>query len=245
MKHIYAVSTGEELAAYQGFAARIGDRLEGYLEFLRDRCRVSQLPRAIVWAGRETATQLLSDIPVPAYTNEYRVVICPELGVWRDIYLRQLDGLEGCEAPEAYYREGLSENHVLQILGHELAHHSDDFPEEWDGARGGVWFEEGMAEYISRSYFLTRQEYGEALEQNRALVKLLESRYGSGSLENFGGGTYREGYAGIFFAYWRSFLAVHRLVQEAGGDFRRVFDSYRRWLETGEEKTLASWFGLE
>ncbi len=245
MEYIYAVAHEGELAEYRRFTARTEGRLAGYLEFLKARYRVSELPRAIVWASRETATRLFSDLPVPAYTNEYRVVFCPVLAAWQDIYLRQLDGMEGCGALERYYRERLSENHVLQILGHELAHHSDHFPDEWDGERGGVWFEEGMAEYISRSYFLTGQEYAEALEQNRALVKLLGPRYGAGSLEDFGEGTYQEGYAGIFFAYWRSFLAVHRLVEEAGGDTGQVFASYRRWQKAGPGTALAQWFGLE
>ena len=89
-----------------------------------------------------------------AYTNDYRVMFCPEPAVWREIYLRQLDGLEGNAAEEirAYYETAVGENHILSILGHELAHHSEWFPDDFEDEReSGIWFEEGMVEYIWRS----------------------------------------------------------------------------------------------
>lgn len=54
-------------------------------------------------------------------------------------------------------------HNVLQILGHEMAHHSDLFLDETYETE--MWFEEGMAEYISRRYFLTYEEY--AAERKR------------------------------------------------------------------------------
>lgn len=166
----------------------------------------------------------------------------PEPASWQKIYLRQLEGLEDCDGLRRYYTEELSVNHILQILGHELAHHSPLFLDETDA---GIWFEEGMAEYISRRYFLTDAEYEREYRCNLTLVELLKERYGDHSLEDFGAATYEGDYASIFFEYWRSFLAVHQIVENHSGDVKAVFDSYHRWSETKHQTTLLDWFGVE
>ncbi len=248
MRHLYAVEGEAQLRAYQVSVSLLQPRLEEYLHFLRTRYEVRDLPRAIVWTSAETATSLLSGIPVPAYTNDYRVVLAAELPAWRDIYLRQLEGLP--DAPEArevraYYETALNENHLLAILGHELAHHSELFLDGFDSGReAGVWFEEGMVEYIARRYFLTPREFAEASHVNRLLVSLHSPRLGSRSLEEFGASTYDGSYAAIFFEYWRSFLAVESLTARFGG-VEAVFASYRRWHEEGERQPLTQWFSLE
>ena len=75
MRYLYAVETEAELRDYQAFAARVQPRLDACLRFFREEYAVKELPRAVVWTGREAATELLSDIPVPAYTNEFRVIL--------------------------------------------------------------------------------------------------------------------------------------------------------------------------
>lgn len=224
MEHIFAVRDEAQLRRYREFISEIQPRLDEYLAYLDREFGVESFPRAIVWTDERTATKLISDIPIPAYTNDYRVVFTPDLDVWRNIYLHQLDGLP--ESPEVreirdYYTQMLTQNHVLQILGHEFAHHIDLF-EDSDNERG-IWFEEGMAEYISRRYFLTGEEFRREAEINRLLVKLQKSRYGNHSLEDFGRETYAGDYASVFFEYWRSFLAVSKLVEACGGDIRRTF----------------------
>lgn len=224
MEHIFAVRDAAQLRRYQEFVSRIQPRLDRYIDYLRENYSLGELPRAILWTDRETATKLLSDIPVPAYTNDYRVVVTPDFDVWRDIYLRQLDGLEENSAVReirSYYSHCLTQNHVLQILGHELAHHINLF--EDSDYESGIWFEEGMAEFISRQYFLTEEQFAQEAEINLQLVQLHMSRYGNHSLEEFGKETYQGDYASIFFEYWRSFLAVSELVADCGGDIRAVF----------------------
>ena len=215
MEHVYAVQTAEEL------------------------------PRSIVWTTRPIAAGLVSDIPLPAYTNDFRVMFDPELEDWRDIYLAQLDGLPDCEEVRrvrAHYERGLSQNHVLHILGHELAHHSAlFFEEDYDNA---PWFEEGMAEYIGRRYFLTAAEFDAQAEADRLLAALLEPRYGKYPLARFGAETYRRDFAGIFFDYHRAFLVIRRLVDERGG-VHAVFRAYRQWHENPNGQTLAQWFQIE
>jgi len=125
MKHIYAVETEKELIEYQKYVKSIEPKLNAYIDFLKKEYDVVELPKAIVWTSGDIATKLISDIPVPAYTNEHRVVMTPVLETWREIYLKQLDKLGDNRKLEKdintirdYYRETLSENHVLQILGH-------------------------------------------------------------------------------------------------------------------------------
>lgn len=245
MKYLFAVENEAELQKYQSIAASFRRRLEEYIQFLALEYQVRELPRAIVWTSRETATEAISDIPVPAYTNEYRVVMTPDREAWREIYLRQLDGLDGAEDIRDYYEKELTYAHVLQILGHELAHHSELFRDEFvDGGEAGIWFEEGMVEYISRRYFLTPAQFRQEAEINRKLVDLLTPRYGNHSLEEFGQETYRGDHASIFFEYWRSFLAVDKIVESHGGDVSAVFASYHQWYDEKSEMTLAEWFDI-
>lgn len=247
MEHIYAARSAAEFAAYQDFARRHQDRLDAYIAHLTQNYAVGELPRAILWTSREAATRLLSDIPVPAYTNDFRIVFDPCLADWQSIYLAQLDGLPDSEEVRRLrrYYEGLSSNHVLQILGHELAHHSEWFLDDFCGEPAGdLWFEEGMAEYISRRYFLTEAEFAGEAEMNLLLVDLLAEKYGGTGLDDFGPATYAQDYAGIFFAYWRSFLAVEKLVRARDGDVTAVFQSYRRWHEGPRTRTLAQHFSV-
>lgn len=248
MRYLYAVESEAELRTYRTIAARLQPRLEAYTRFLPAEYDVRELPRAIVWTNREAATKLLSSIPVPAYTNEYRVMFCPDPAVWRDIWLRQLDGLSGDAAAEirAYYETAVNDSRLLSILGHELAHHCPWFPDfdDADAREAGVWFEEGMAEYIGRRYFLTEAEFTAETRINRLLVELLSSRYGGHPLEDFGVSTYAGDYASIFFEYWRSFLAVCELVRRFGG-VKEVFRSYRAWGQSASGQTLEAWFDLD
>lgn len=131
MKHIYAVSDRKQLDNLQAFVLSIEPRFSDYLAYLKEAFQVSDLPRCILWTDLETATQLISNIPLPAYTNDYRTVFCPDLSVWREIYLRQLDHAE-IPAVRNYYTNQLTRNHVLQILGHEFVHHSELFLDGFD-----------------------------------------------------------------------------------------------------------------
>lgn len=253
MKHIFAVETEQELKVYQEYVNKIAPRLNAYIDFLRQEYEVAELPKAIVWTNGEIGTKLISDIPVPAYTNEHRIVMSPLLENWREIYLKQLEYLPDNPDTEDdvreihdYYIKELSENHVLQILGHELAHHSELFLEDFNSDYSdGIWFEEGMAEYISRRYFLTEEEFEAEEKINRQLVNLLKDRYGTHSLEQFGKSTYEGDYASIFFEYWRSFLAVKQIVEDYNGDVKAVFALYHRWNEECNGQTLLEWFDVD
>lgn len=244
MDYLYAAESVAELEQLRVQSAPIADGLEGYLRYLRTALNVQSLPRCIVWCSAETATGRLSSIPVPAYTNETRTVMCPDLAAWKAIYLHQLDGLPEHEAkPLRSYYETLPLSALRQILGHEFVHQSEHFPDD-EAGESGIWFEEGMAEYISRRYFFSSAEYDAAREANQRLLRAHAARYGGRSPEDFGAATYAKDYAGIFYDYWRSFLAVEGLVDACGG-VDAVFARYHAYLASGRRKTLAQWFDLE
>lgn len=245
MKHIYAVETKEELEAYQKFVFQIQISLNTYVSYLQQEFQVVDFPNVILWTSYETAARRLSDVPLPAYTNSHRIVITPDLCSWRKIYLHQADDLPEDTATTIchYYTHCLNGNHVLQILGHELAHHSKLFLDEVYESGKGIWFEEGMVEYISRRYFLTEEEFRQEAEINRQIVALHGKTMAP--LDTFGRDTYQGDISSIFLAYWRSFLAVSQIVEDFGGNISAVFSSYHRWYETGSPLSLAQWFRLE
>lgn len=100
-----------------------------------------------------------------------------------------------------------------------------------------------MAEYISRSFFLTKEEFDRERHVNRKLVSLFQQAHGWHSLEDFGQKTYEGDYAGIFYEYWRSFLAVDELVQRLGS-ISAVFDEYKIWHDHSIDLPLTEWFRI-
>lgn len=239
MKQVYTVQSQGALESYQEASQRLYPKLEAFLDHLKTEYQVTELPRCIVWTDRETATHLISDIPIPAYTNDYRTVFCPDLEVWRELYLKQLDCADNARV-RAYYEMASTENHILQILGHEFVHHSGLFLDEaYEQAR---WFEEGMCEYISRKFFLTEQEFAAEAQVNSLLAEQYQKRHGEKELEAFDASAYEKDHASIFNEYWCSFLAVEQIVEQFHGDVMAVFDAYHRWFAQDREVPLSRWF---
>lgn len=244
MNTLYLVQTETQLNAYRELFQPMQARLLPYLEHLRTAYAAQDFPRSLILTDVHTATHGISSIPVPAYTNDHRIVFTPELSAWQSIYLRQMDSYpsQDTRVLRLHYAERLTENHLLQILGHELAHHSELFLTDED-YESGVWFEEGMAEYVSRKWFLTPEEFEEERHVNRALVSLFQQAHGWHSLEDFGQKTYEGDYASIFYEYWRSFLAIDELV-ERYGSIRAVFDDYKKWHDSPVALPLTEWFRI-
>ena len=243
MENLYLVKDENQLAAFRDFVVKNAARLQDYLTFLKDEFAVYDLPQAIIWSDFDSATQIIREIPVPAYTNDKRMVMTPELPVWKDLYLLQLENYETSHqtrAIESHYKS-LSGNSLLQIVGHELAHWSEHFLDDFDGYGAYIWFEEGMAEYISRKYFFTDEEFRAEKAYNQSLVKLFQKKHGWHSLNDFGTSTYQGNYASIFYEYWRSFLTVDRLVENLGS-VQAVFNSYHHWENTDKTLPLLDWF---
>ena len=243
MENFYLVKDENQFGAFQDFVAKNPAKLQDYLTFLKDEFAVYDLPQAIIWSDFDSATQIIREIPVPAYTNDRRMVMTPELTVWKDLYLLQLENYETphqTRAIESHY-QSLSEKSLLQIVGHELAHWSEHFLDDFDGYGAYIWFEEGMVEYISRKYFFTDEEFQTEKACNQSLVELFQKKHDWHSLNDFGTSTYQGHYASIFYEYWRSFLTVDKLVENLGS-VQAVFDSYHRWANTDKTLPLLDWF---
>lgn len=241
MKHLFLAENAEELNNLQSLTEGFAPILNEYLDYLKMNFQVVELPRSIVWAGFETEVNSVSDLPLPAYTNDYRTVMNPQIEVWRRLYLKQTDAYTESESVKKVkqYYEKFNMHNVLQILGHEMAHHSDLFLDETYETE--MWFEEGMAEYISRRYFLTDEEYAAEKETNRILAALYDEKFGRPKLNDFSRSAYGRDIVHIFYAYWRSFLAVDAAAEKYGGNALKVFESYRRWYDEGAKCSLENW----
>lgn len=71
---------------------------------------------------------------------------------------------------EKFYGD-LSENQLFTIVGHELTHHLDLFI---DDREDGIWFEEGMCDYLSGNFMLSETEITNI---ELALVAMFKDKY--------------------------------------------------------------------
>lgn len=245
MKHIYAFEKIADYEKFEPIIERFNDRLAGYEQTLSQDFALTDKPKGIVWTSAELATSVLSDIPIPAYTNKDVIYISPDLDAWRKLFIQQLDGKE-LPHIRAFY-ENYSENHLFTIVGHELTHHSDLFPDEFDDERDdSIWFEEGMCEYLPRKLLLSEAEFDEITAVERELVEVFTPQYGGRSIDDFGSSSYQGSLSSIMFDYWRSFLAVTYLVEQRfDHDIQAVFAEYRKWHEAGRKVSLTAHFGLD
>lgn len=241
MKHFILAETVDQFRQYKLASDCARETINTYIDFLKSTYQVHDLPRAILWTGADTATKQISDIPIPAYTNDYRTVFCPDLEQWQRLYLQQLEVNDSPEIRK-YYETKLTDRHVLQILGHEFVHHSSLFID--DAYDQAMWFEEGMCEYISRKFFLTDIQFQEEASINMRLVEHYQRSHQIESIGSFSSSTYSGSYASIFYQYWRSFLAVNSLVDRYEENIMAIFSEYHRWFNCQSGKTLGEWFGI-
>ncbi|MFB1082518.1 hypothetical protein [Jeotgalibacillus sp. JSM ZJ347] len=245
MKHIYAFEDLKEYEKYKDIIQHFSTRLGEYQDVLEKDYLLLDQPKGIVWTSAEAATTVFSDIPIPAFTSKNTIYITPDTANWRRLFVQQLDGKD-LPHIERFYEE-LSENHILQILGHELTHHSDLFLDDFDDEReDGIWFEEGMCEYLSRKFLLTEKEFSEITAVEEELVDVFSGEYGNRSIDQFGSGSYTSSLSSIMFDYWRSYLYVKHLVEvRFQHDILAVFEAYHQWDQEGRICSLSEYFELD
>lgn len=245
MKHIYAFEKIEEVEKYQAVIERFKRQLNVYQKHLETNYCLVDKPKAVVWTSVESATTVFSNLPIPAFTNKNTIYISPDVLAWRELFVRQLDGLDLPHITQFY--EKLSEKHVLTILGHELTHHSDLFLDEFDEEReDSIWFEEGMCEYLPRKFLLTDEEFHQVSAIEKELVNVFAVKYGDRPLDEFGSNSYQESLSSIMFDYWRSFLTVKYLVEVCyENNIQAVFEDYTEWHAEGRKISLTEHFKLE
>ncbi|MFQ3544597.1 hypothetical protein Q7A53_10940 [Halobacillus rhizosphaerae] len=244
MKHIFAFENKSDYEQFDGIIVNFRKKLSNYQKILEEQYALKEAPKAIVWTSEELATNIFSNLPIPAFTNENIIYFSPDLSAWRRLFIQQL---EGRKAPEIRrYYEHLSENQLVTILGHELTHHSDLFVDEFDEERvDSIWFEEGMCDYLARKYILSETEFMEIVNAEAQMIVLFKDKYGHHSLDEFGGESYQGSLTSIMYNYWRSFQAVKYLVEDkADHDIDHIFKEYQSWNHNGRKVPLTDYFNL-
>lgn len=252
MKQIYAFESIPDYEKYKDEIDLLNKKLKTYKELLINQIELIELPKSIVWTSSKNATNVFSQVPVPAYTNRETIYMSPSVSEWKAFYLSQLDGEELEHNDEIQYIknyfQSVTIDDVFCILAHELTHHIELFPDEFEEERrNSIWFEEGMCEYLSQRMTLSEQRYNELRKNENLLIKLFKPKYGGFSLNDFGAGSYNQtSLASIMLNYWRSSAAVHYLVECCyEGDVMKVFGKYEEWNENGRQQPLTEYFGVE
>ncbi|WP_231572489.1 hypothetical protein [Halobacillus sp. BBL2006] len=98
---------------------------------------------------------------------------------------------------------------------------------------------------LARKSLLTESEFLEILQVESSLVLEFEEKYGVHSLDEFGSKFYVESLTSIMFDYWRSFLAIHHLVEKQAGSVHKVFRDYHEWDRQGRNVPLTSYMGID
>ncbi|HAZ39035.1 MAG TPA: hypothetical protein DCY39_04020 [Exiguobacterium sp.] len=103
-----------------------------------------------------------------------------------------------------------------------------------------------MLEYLPRKHLLSDIVFKQNTAYEMELVELFQEEYGNRSIDQFGSASYAGSLSSIMFDYWRSFLAIHYLIEERyDGDVLRVFEAYRIWHEQGRAVPLSEYFDLQ
>lgn len=251
MESIYAFQHFDELEQRKTLIERLEQQSNAYLQMLRDEYRVTEPPEFIVWTTKKLATTAFSKVPVPAYTNATTIYIAPDIEEWIDFHLSQFDEADFTPTVatriRSYY-ETMMVDDVFQILAHELTHHSDYFPDDFEDPRkNAIWFEEGMCEYLSRTFAFTPERYQENVHIESELIRVYREKLGHSSLDNFGVASYdNPSITALMLNYWRSHAAVRYLVEDKfQGAIHEVFEAYQNWHQQGRIIPLTVFFGVE
>ncbi|MBP2622417.1 hypothetical protein [Streptococcus oricebi] len=242
MEYLIASNDQEEFTAYQAFIGRARPQVEKYIKKLEEDYRLIELPKGLVLANVHQATEVLSQKSIAAYTNAHFITLTPDVTYWKELFLRTVEGVEHHLVDEFY--QDYSEIDVLQVLGHELAHHSDLFLDDFEDNRTAMWFEEGMVEYLSAKMLLPPKRFEQKLALERYLVDNLKDKYGRAGLESFTVETYQESIQAIFYQYWRSFVTVKDLVEQYGNNPLAVFEVYHDWFYSEKAVHFSTYLGL-
>ncbi|WP_079528363.1 hypothetical protein [Halobacillus hunanensis] len=235
MKYAVSVTDTSYVKEIEESGRKIIESLNDFAHDL-EKLTTFDYPRGIVFHDLKSATELYSEIPLPAYTSRDLIHLSPLTEVWKGIFLSSTKGQDVTKAVEYY--SSLEQVDVAMIAAHELTHHADFFHDDFEGDEENMWFEEGMCEYIPRKLMLSEEKFKEITEVENLLIEAYKGDYGGYTLDQFGKAGYRKGesldYAGDFYDYWRSAETVKTLVEEyCEGNLEELISFYQEW-EKGE-----------
>lgn len=244
MKHIYAFETPYEAVKYLEIIESFKVKLNEFKALLEKEYELNDSPRGFIWTPGDIATSVFSDVPIPAYTNRHLVYMTPDIMEWRNFFMNIYGNVEN-EVIKDFYRN-FKEEDILTIAGHEMVHHIDLFPDEFDEERESIWFEEGMCDYIARKNLMTPESFETITKVESAVVAYFNEKFGSRSIDQFGTDSYSNDITSIMFDYCRSFLTIQYLVEEqANNNPLEVFKRYNQWHEAGRKEPLSTYFNVE
>ncbi|WP_298471407.1 hypothetical protein [uncultured Psychrobacillus sp.] len=244
MKHIYAFETPYEAVKYLEIIESFKVKLNEFKALLEKEYELNDSPRGFIWTPGDIATSVFSDVPIPAYTNRHLVYMTPDIMEWRNFFMNIYGNVEN-EVIKDFYRN-FKEEDILTIAGHEMVHHIDLFPDEFDEERESIWFEEGMCDYIARKNLMTPESFETITKVESAVVAYFNEKFVSRSIDQFGTDSYSYDITSIMFDYCRSFLTIQYLVEEqANNNPLEVFKQYNQWHEAGRKEPLSTYFNVE
>ncbi|KIL52486.1 hypothetical protein KP78_00210 [Jeotgalibacillus soli] len=79
MRQIYAFESKEDHKKYHPIIERHSQKLQDYQLISKEKFALISLPKGIGWTTESLATSVLSDVPIPAFTNKDLIYISPDL----------------------------------------------------------------------------------------------------------------------------------------------------------------------
>lgn len=245
IKQVFAFENMHEPEKYKRDIENISLKIEDYLQILEKEYNLIDYPKAIVWTTNELAKTVFSNVPIPAFTNERFICISPEIDTWKNIYREIHQDVPNENVVN--YHNNITTSLILQLLGHEFTHHIELFLGDFDDSMdNGIWFEEGMCEYLSRMYLLSDEEFRYISQVEWDYIMYYKNIFNDNSIEDFGMESYSNGMRKIMYDYYISFHTVKKIVEVVGnGNPKTVFELYKIWDKEGRKTTLSEYFNID
>lgn len=245
IKQVFAFESTKETEKYKVITDNLLIKIENYIEILEQEYKLIDFPKAIVWTTSELATTVFSNVPIPAYTNDRFICITPDINTWKKIFGDINKDIPNKDITDYY--QNISTNFLLAMLGHEFTHHLDLFLDDFEDDRySGIWFEEGMCDYLSRKYLLSNEDFERISQIEWEYIMHYKDIFKPSSIEEFGAESYSNSMEKIMYDYHRSFHTVKKLVEEVGkGDPKKIFELYHIWDSEGRKTSLSDYFNID
>lgn len=242
MKYIYAFENEQEHSKYEDVINQLIPEINRYKNILEEKYQLKELPNGFIWTTPYIASNIFSDIKLPAYTRNEAIYLSPDKTKWLDIFHEQLGGYD-MEWIDEYYKNNIFRQ-LRELACHELTHHIDLFPGTFDDyANSDIWFEEGMAFYIPRKNLLSLAELEEITRVELSIAKQLDKKYGNHSIFDFGEETYDGSIDSIMFDYFRSYLIIKYLVEKKfAGNELTLLKEYNEYFPSRKSINFESYF---
>jgi len=245
MKYAISVTDTSRTKEIENNGLKIIDLLKNFSLFLGQITNFDN-PRGIVFHDLESATELYSTSPLPAYTSRDLIHITPLVKTWRDLFLSTTKDIDVKKATEYYMSLDLTD--IATIAGHELTHQSEFFHDDFDEIDyENTWFEEGMCFYIPRKLIMPENKFNEIMEVESQLIDVYKNKYGEYSLNQFGesgeNASENEIYSAAFYDYWRSTKVIRTLVEDYfNHQISDLIKCYRKWVAQDSNPLLQTFF---